>query len=198
MTLFDKTRVYLGGDPGSSGAIAVVTENGDYVKTYATHNDDHSKWRHLATSLTERYEFVGGYVERVYGVIATGKKERQSPSSLITQGIGIGQMQMFVGLLGLNPRIIIPQTWVSFYKLKRPRNIKTTEWKDILYRKAQTLFPFGFPKYAADAVLIANLCKHFRGADPRKSPPKPKTRKRVTVAKSTKPRPLVTDVKKPF
>ena len=133
-------RRIIGIDVGKNGGIVVYdTENNkllECIKMPPTPKD-------LLDFLSIYKENSVCYLERVNGM--TG----QSASASFVFGEGYGQLTMGS-----------PQTWQKTIGLRNTDKLGKTEWKNILKKKAQQLFPYAKVTLAtSDALLI---CEYGR------------------------------------
>ena len=94
------------------------------------------------------------YLERVNGM--TG----QSASASFVFGEGYGQLTMGLIACGIPTVTVSPQIWQKAFGLRNTDKLGKTEWKNILKKKAQQLFPYAKVTLAtSDALLI---CEYGR------------------------------------
>ena len=95
------------------------------------------------------------YLERVNGM--TG----QSASASFVFGEGYGQLTMGLIACGIPTVTVSPQTWQKTIGLRNTDKLGKTEWKNILKKKAQQLFPYAKVTLAtSDALLICEYEKN--------------------------------------
>lgn len=148
--LFMKRRI-IGIDVGKNGGIVVYdTENNkllECIKMPPTPKD-------LLDFLSIYKENSVCYLERVNGM--TG----QSASASFVFGEGYGQLTMGLIACGIPTVTVSPQTWQKTIGLRNTDKLGKTEWKNILKKKAQQLFPYAKVTLAtSDALLI---CEYGR------------------------------------
>lgn len=145
-----KQRI-IGIDVGKNGGIVVYdTENNkllECIKMPPTPKD-------LLDFLSIYKENSVCYLERVNGM--TG----QSASASFVFGEGYGQLTMGLIACGIPTVTVSPQTWQKTIGLRNTDKLGKTEWKNILKKKAQQLFPYAKVTLAtSDALLI---CEYGR------------------------------------
>ena len=148
--LFMKRRI-IGRDVGKNGGFVVYdTENNkllECIKMPPTPKD-------LLDFLSIYKENSVCYLERVNGM--TG----QSASASFVFGEGYGQLTMGLIACGIPTVTVSPQTWQKTIGLRNTDKLGKTEWKNILKKKAQQLFPYAKVTLAtSDALLI---CEYGR------------------------------------
>jgi hypothetical protein len=171
MSLFNgKSRIYLGVDPGSSGALCVLSEDKETFAVWKTPaaKDPVHEWLDLTREISDAYKVFGCFVEAPnVGVGGAGKKGKQGTTQLVKQGVNIAYAKMAVAAAQIPFTPILPSSWTSNLSLKRGKTESQTAWKSRLYELAKRFYPgFDFPKYAADAVLIAEICRRYDGVKP--------------------------------
>lgn len=153
--------IYIGIDPGKTGAIAVLRPNlGDIVITKIPETD------RGILDLLEGYTWeqetnprpIFAVLERVTGYIGDDSKTRGS--AMFNFGVGYGALRMALSASKIPFQEVMSTQWIRKLGLGTKGKRSNPEWKAYLYQKAQQLYPSAsFPKYAADAVLIATFCK---------------------------------------
>ena len=145
-------RRIIGIDVGKNGGIVVYdTENNkllECIKMPPTPKD-------LLDFLSIYKENSVCYLERVNGM--TG----QSASASFVFGEGYGQLTMGLIACGIPTVTVSPQTWQKTIGLRNTDKLGKTEWKNILKKKAQQLFPYAKVTLANPkkyAVLIVKKC----------------------------------------
>lgn len=145
--------VYIGIDPGISGGIAVVTEDGD-----AMH---HHKMPETPDDVLACIGFLGG-VDGASGRQNRAMLEKVSASpqmgvvSAFTFGKGYGALQMALAASKIAYDEVTPQKW------QKAMQCLTRGDKNVSKRRAQQLFPQVKVTHAiADALLIAEYCRRF-------------------------------------
>lgn len=168
---WDSRPHYLGVDPGSTGAFAVVSHAGELCEVVKTPDgaDPIHQYLELAQRLASDYHGLKAFVEQVNaGGAGRGTHGRkQGVSSLAKQARNIAYAKMSVAAARIPFEVMMPTTWLKVFGMKRAKGGSSVEWKTELYEKAKQLYPQPkFPKYAADAVLIAEACRRHAGVKP--------------------------------
>lgn len=141
--------LYLGIDPGQSGAIAGVFESGEYFGCIRLRETDHdvSRWVDDVASII-RTEGGFALIEKV------GAFPKQGRSSIFKFGESAGFLRGMLVAHGVPYEYIAPAKWQGDMKCRTRGN------KDITKSTAQRLFPNASITHAnADAILIAELCR---------------------------------------
>lgn len=138
-------------DIGANGGIAHEDSTGK-VTVYKMPKTDEAKLHRICSIVhTLRAEDVQVTVERVGGYIG----QRNTGSSMFRFGEGYGFIKGVVLSLGLNLRLVTPQTWQNVLDLGGKGKMSTTQWKNQLKAKAQREFPdIKVTLWSADALLI--------------------------------------------
>jgi hypothetical protein len=159
---------YLGIDPGQSGGIVVLADDGTVhliSKMPATEGDLAQLFEHQISPLGISYCLI----EKVHSF------PDQGVASSFTFGRGTG---ILIGLLMAHKirfEEITPQAWQKLLaippRVKKPKKPKLpfyppdesqAEWKNRLKAKAQQMFPsVGVTLATADALLIAETCRRM-------------------------------------
>lgn len=144
-------RRIIGIDVGKNGGIVVYDTEYDKlvhcIKMPPTPKD-------LLDFLSTYKENSVCYLERVNGM--TG----QSASASFVFGEGYGQITMGLIARGIPTVTVSPQIWQKALGLRNTDKLSKTEWKNILKKKAQQLFPYAKVTLAtSDALLI---CEYGR------------------------------------
>ena len=144
-------RRIIGIDVGKNGGIVVYdTENNrllECIKMPPTPKD-------LLDFLSIYKENSVCYLERVNGI--TG----QSTSASFVFGEGYGQLTMGLIACGIPTVTVSPQTWQKTLGLRNTDKLGKTEWKNILKKKAQQLFPYAKVTLATSDALLK--CEYGR------------------------------------
>jgi hypothetical protein len=140
-----KPNLYLALDPGASGGIAFIPENGN---PWAVKMPDSDKdLFDLLVATTVDYAPVA-VLELVHSM------PKQGVSSSFTFGEGYGKLQMALIGAGIPFERVTPQKW------QKALGCLTKGDKNVSKRKAQELFPSIQITHAiADALLIAEYCR---------------------------------------
>lgn len=151
--------IYIGIDPGISGGIAALTDQGLVIavqKMPATIRDVLTVFQFYA----RRAEVEGpcrAMLERV------GVMPGQGNVSGFTFGKGVGHLEMALTAAEIPFDQPTPRTWqAAIGVIYGHKNLSDTAKKNIAKRRAQQLFPREDVTHAiADALLIAEYCRRF-------------------------------------
>jgi len=162
--------VYLGIDPGMSGAAAYVKishNNGEEIRTFNA--EAFEKY-----TPHEWYEFLlfakgiaeGGAIHAM--IERVGPMPLEGVSSVFKFGYQAGQIEAYVSAADIPYEFVTPQEWQKTMKCLSPPKKKLTKTakKNINKRAAQALFPgpLKITHATADALLIAEYCRRIHGA----------------------------------
>lgn len=138
-------------DIGANGGI-VHEDNAGKVTAYKMPKTDEAKLHRICDIVhTLQAEDVQVTIERVGGYIG----QRNTGSSMFRFGEGYGFLKGVVLSLGLNLRLVTPQTWQKALDLGGKGKLSTTQWKNRLKARAQQEFPdVKVTLWSADALLI--------------------------------------------
>ena len=145
--------MYLGADPGLSGALAWVWDNGEVgqtIKMPATERDI------LDAIRTYDLHETRAVIEKVHSM------PKQGVASTFKFGRNFGTLLMALTAVDIPFEEITPQRWQKEFSLVFPKsmNLSITEKKNRHKRKAQQLFPQMKITHAiADALLLAEYCR---------------------------------------
>lgn len=146
--------MFLGIDPGKSGAVAVVHEAGVYLysETFAK------------TSPADLVALLDGCIQ--FAVI---EKVSASPQMGVTSAFTFGQWyglaEGILVSLGIPFERVTPQKWQKeFGLIQRGKKLGDTEKKRQNKARCQELFPgVKITNANADAILIAEYCRRVKG-----------------------------------
>lgn len=143
---FDKPIVWIGVDPGSSGAIAAVFQQGNPTWIKLDNTDaDISDWM---DDLASEYRIIGAVLERV------GSMPGQGVSSSFKFGASAGFCRGLLVAHKISFRLVGPVQWQNHM------SCRTGGDKNITKTMAQRLWPSLKITHAyADALLIAEFCR---------------------------------------
>ena len=144
--------LYLGIDPGKSGAICCTDSNriGDIITT--TDLNYAEIWRSLT-------EYIQGS-SCVACIEAVNAMPGQGVSSTFKFGESFGALLMLLAAAGVSFTRVRPASWCSEFGLKRDSSETQSEWKNRHKVLAQELFPDVKITHAtADALLISEYCR---------------------------------------
>lgn len=149
-------KIYVGIDPGSKGAVAVIDEECNTVYDMPTLEHLIANTTGLRANKGNRYRVA---IESVHPL----------PGQSCTATFTYGQNFMLAKLIGLcynnKPVMVSPQKWKNHYGLKRIKGESKTDYKKRSVDKARELFPDMVPELPyskdgrAEALLIAKWLK---------------------------------------
>ena len=146
-------KFIIGIDPGSSGGIAVLSDDGSVVSV-----------RKMPDTPQDILDFIRGYGGAELfgsGVVCYMEKvgfgmPGQSSKATATFARHCGHLEMALLALGIRTNEVTPNKWMKAYQLGKSSDCSKTEWKNRLKAQAQQLFPREKVTLAvADALLIA-------------------------------------------
>ena len=146
-------RIFLGIDPGSSsGGLAWIRTNGECGCT---------RFRDMTE--TELYWTIHHFTET--SVVAMIEQVHAFPgqgvSSTFKFGANYGMLRGFLIAAGISFKEVTPVRWQKYYNLSKCKGETQAAWKRRLRQRAQELHPSTkISAETADAVLIAEYCKH--------------------------------------
>jgi Holliday junction resolvasome RuvABC endonuclease subunit len=152
--------IYIGIDPGVSGGIAALTDNGmviDAIKMPVTDQDVLAVTRFYS----ERADVEGpcrAVLERVNAGVFGGRKTGQSMgvTSAFTFGTGVGRLRMALAASDIPFDEIAPVSWQTALQCRSRGD------KNVTKARAQQLFPKEKVTHAiADALLLAEYCRRL-------------------------------------
>lgn len=141
--------LFIGVDPGKSGAISIIDEVSDDAFSIGLDDTDHDVYQALAdltisAPFQEPKQRFKAIVEKVHSSPQMGVK------SAFTFGESFGKLQMLLACLG------IPYEFVSPAKWQREMKCLTKGDKRVSKREAQRLFPnVKITHRNADSLLLA-------------------------------------------
>jgi len=162
---------YLGIDPGKTGGIAVVSEDGGLISLIACGDIEATTVDRLKEAALLKP--VKAYIERVASFPGQGV------SSTFTFGVRYGLIRGVLATLGIPFVYIPPQTLQKTLGLSQPkqsakdltpsektsrRNARRKQQKALAYQMARQLYPNDsrITLENADGVLLAECCKRSR------------------------------------
>ena len=145
----NKEIIYIGIDPGLSGGIAILNQDGSVKEVVA-----------MPDTPRDIYEFLFSYKEDSRCVLEDVGHGMPGQSSKATATFARhnGHLEMALLALGIPTEKVTPQKWIKVYQLKKKKEQDKNEWKNVLKAKAQSLFPQLGKKVTlktCDALLIA-------------------------------------------
>ena len=149
----NKELIYIGIDPGLSGGIAILNQDGSVKEVVA-----------MPDTPRDIYEFLFSYKEDSRCVLEDVGHGMPGQSSKATATFARhnGHLEMALLALGIPTEKVTPQKWIKVYQLKKKKEQDKNEWKNILKAKAQSLFPQLGKKVTlktCDALLIAEYAR---------------------------------------
>ena len=140
------TKLFMGIDPGGSGAITIVNQYGKHVA--------HIKNKE---TLEDLCEFVDRYSVATFCFLErVSAMPRQGVSSTFKFGTSYGQLQGMISYAGIPWELVTPVQWQTLLKCR------TGGDKKISKAAAQRLFPDTKITHAnADALLLAEYCRRI-------------------------------------
>ena len=149
----NKEIIYIGIDPGLSGGIAILNQDGSVKEVVA-----------MPDTPRDIYEFLFSYKEDSKCVLEDVGHGMPGQSSKATATFARhnGHLEMALLALGIPTEKVTPQKWIKVYQLKKKKEQDKNEWKNILKAKAQSLFPQLGKKVTlktCDALLIAEYAR---------------------------------------
>lgn len=147
--------IYLGVDPGSHGAVALVGNGWVEVRPVAdwTRSDYYDfLYDHWA-------EFA--FIEKVNAMPPAGRKA--GTSSMFKFGMAYERALMALTLVGIPFDEVVPAKWQQAVGLRFPKNTPYPERKRLAKQRAQELFPdIKVTLETADALLIAEAARRLK------------------------------------
>ena len=149
----NKEIIYIGIDPGLSGGIAILNQDGSVKEVVA-----------MPDTPRDIYEFLFSYKEDSRCVLEDVGHGMPGQSSKATATFARhnGHIEMALLALGIPTEKVTPQKWIKVYQLKKKKEQDKNEWKNVLKAKAQSLFPQLGKKVTlktCDALLIAEYAR---------------------------------------
>lgn len=149
----NKETIYIGIDPGLSGGIAILNQDGSVKEVVA-----------MPDTPRDIYEFLFSYKEDSRCVLEDVGHGMPGQSSKATATFARhnGHLEMALLALGIPTEKVTPQKWIKVYQLKKKKEQDKNEWKNVLKAKAQSLFPQLGKKVTlktCDALLIAEYAR---------------------------------------
>lgn len=151
----NKDIIYIGIDPGLSGGIAILNQDGSVKEVVA-----------MPDTPRDIYEFLFSYKEDSRCVLEDVGHGMPGQSSKATATFARhnGHLEMALLALGIPTEKVTPQKWIKVYQLKKKKEQDKNEWKNVLKAKAQSLFPQLGKKVTlktCDALLIAEYARRI-------------------------------------
>lgn len=149
--------VYIGIDPGGSGAVAWIID--DVTDSYTFKNTERDIAEVFA-ALSELRERHGGFalIEKV------GAMPKQGVSSTFKFGQNYGFLRGLLIAYKIPFETVLPRKWQATFGLLRKKGETKTEKKNRHKARVQELFPaLKITHYVADALLIAEWLRRKEG-----------------------------------
>ena len=146
-------RAVIGIDPGLSGGIAVLSEDGRVISVTKMPQTPADIVAYLEEIMAMPLGGIVAYMEKV----GTGMPGQSSKATATFAG-HCGHLDMALLALGIPTNTVTPNKWEKSYQLGSSRGKSKTEWKNVLKAKAQQLFPKLGKKVTlatCDALLLA-------------------------------------------
>ena len=149
----NKEIIYIGIDPGLSGGIAILNQDGSVKEVVA-----------MPDTPRDILDFLSLYKEESRCVLEDVGHGMPGQSSKATATFARhnGHLEMALLALGIPTEKVTPQKWIKVYQLKKKKEQDKNEWKNVLKAKAQSLFPQLGKKVTlktCDALLIAEYAR---------------------------------------
>ena len=151
--------IYIGIDPGASGALVALEYNKPGMSTrilaMPPTMSEMYHWLHSRSATGECFctiEKVGGYI---------GAGSEMPGSAAFNFGKGYGALLMALCATGIPHEEVTPVVWMRGLGIPpRKKGEEKKDWKNRLKAKAQQLFPREkVTLVTADALLIAEYCR---------------------------------------
>ena len=150
-TSHSDSKVYIGIDPGKSGAICVIED--DFIKAYPCPENiqDRALLFAMAISVNETKTVVA-YIEKVWAHPTDGK------GSIWKFAENYGVWKGIAGAYEIDLQTVSPQKWIKYFET--PKMLKSAR-KRYLRDKARSMYPElkKVTLKTADAILIATYVK---------------------------------------
>lgn len=145
--------LFIGVDPGKSGAMCSLNEKGDYVSDIR--HDNTTDYELAAWLLAHKDRIRMVVIEKVHAFPGQGSV------SMFSFGESYGKSQGFLMALGIPFEYCTPQSWQRALSVKKKKKGESqNKFKNRLKQNAQRLFPNEKIVLAnADSFLIAEYCR---------------------------------------
>lgn len=152
--------LYLGADPGLSGGLAVVGQDGGYVNATTMPATERELWTWITA--TAHLDSVTAVLEQVTGYVGDGGNPG---SAMFRFGTNYGELRMALTAAGIPFHDCPPRAWQKALGIHpRGKSESNTAWKNQLKAHAGIRFPGTKPTLkTADAMLIALYCQQTYG-----------------------------------
>lgn len=155
----DIQRHYIGIDPGKSGGIAWSSPNGDRSAPLPPTLGD---FREQVFNILGEQGFFHAISETVCYLESPPKFVKAIPGSAVfVMAQSFGRIEGVLAAFKVPTVTITPQAWQKAHGLGTRGEMTTTQWKNKLKARAQSLYPEERVTLAtADALLIFNAASH--------------------------------------
>lgn len=157
------TEVFIGIDPGASGAIAVVYP-GNNKQVAIMRMPKNIEDIHVALRAVSKMALrVHWAMEQLPPCVGMGGEGTATGAQMGVLHRNAGRVEGIIWGMGHEPRMYAPQSWQRPLRDELPikkhlsEERRQQQWKHALLKCAEARFPgVKIPLYAADAILIAN------------------------------------------
>lgn len=149
-----KSTVWVGIDPGATGAIAVLQANNLTITTLKDEREALDELRRISKLPGQVFVLL----EEVHSM------PRQGVVSSFTFGRNFGVVIGMVMACDLSLQLMRPQRWLKELGIRpRKKTESKTEWKKFLAATAKRMYPKfqSINQQNADSVLIATACRRL-------------------------------------
>ena len=159
MSHFDIQRHYIGIDPGKSGGIAWSSPNGDRSAPLPKTLGD---FREQVFNILGEQGFFHAISQSVCYLESPPKFVKAIPGSAVfVMAQSFGRIEGVLAAFKVPTVTVTPQAWQKAHGLGTRGEMTTTQWKNKLKARAQSLYPEEKVTLAtADALLIFNAACH--------------------------------------
>ena len=156
---FDIQRHYIGIDPGKSGGIAWSSPNGDRSAPLPKTLGD---FREQVFNILGEQGFFHAISQSVCYLESPPKFVKAIPGSAVfVMAQSFGRIEGVLAAFKVPTVTVTPQAWQKAHGLGTRGEMTTTQWKNKLKARAQSLYPEEKVTLAtADALLIFNAACH--------------------------------------
>ena len=146
--------IFLGVDPGVSGAITAINDDGDIESTVRLNLPHREIYEHLAGTVYDRRAFA--ILEQVNAMPGQGV------TSMFKFGASFGACQMLLACCGVPYRQMVPRKWQALLGVTPPKGLSQTQRKNHLKCHALKLYPDSKAILAtSDAILLGELARRL-------------------------------------
>ena len=146
--------IYIGIDPGLSGAIVWLNTNATVCYTKRFKDITDKELSNVMEEIRAMNKNCCAILEKVHAFPGMGV------STVWKFAQNYGMLQGLLLAHNIPFKLVTPQVWMSFYGMKKDANETKNAWKKRLRGRAQELFPTADIKAeTADAILIAHYCR---------------------------------------